>query len=96
MEIQKEKEGGRILLHVIGELSMETAGTLASQLLSELEAEKEIVVDFSRLVECDYVGLQLLISARCTAEKIGAGLKITAMSDPIRKQFDRLGFQTEN
>jgi len=75
-------------VHVNGEMTIYTCGTLKTRLLEELAAHPDTTrLDLSQVVELDTAGLQLLLTARRYASDAGCDLQI---ANPSRVVADVL------
>ncbi|MFO7987623.1 MAG: STAS domain-containing protein [Desulfatiglandaceae bacterium] len=77
MAFQKEETEEGIRLHIQGSLSIYEASALRDELLGCLDTGENVEVALSNVKECDTAGLQLLVSARKSAESAQKQLHIT-------------------
>ena len=89
MEVTRD-ESGRVLL-LSGELCIYAAQELKDALRDHLQREGPIVINLSKVAECDTTALQLLISARKTADATDRALDFIGVPDEIRAQSAALG-----
>ncbi len=69
MEIEFKKKASSLLIKPVGELTIYSAGELMQCLVTELSKYPEIEIDLSRIVRLDTAGFQLLLAARCEADR---------------------------
>ncbi|MDM8549210.1 STAS domain-containing protein [Desulfobacterales bacterium HSG2] len=88
--IKQEREE-KTLLKAEGAISIYEAASLREYLLSYLKENNELVLDLSEVSECDTAGVQLLCSARITAEQEGMVFEVTGASGPVIDAMTRAG-----
>jgi anti-anti-sigma regulatory factor len=89
MEVTTDESGHTMLLS--GALCIDTAQELRAALRHQLQGEGPVVLNLSNVTECDAAALQLLISARKTAEAVGRVLEFSGVSEQIRAHSAGLG-----
>jgi anti-sigma B factor antagonist len=92
LKIQKADEGR--VFHVLGELDIATAATLAEALAPAVETEGDLIIDLSELTFMDSSGIKTLIETARKLEGKG-GLILRSAGEPIRRvlaltQLDRI------
>ena len=83
-------ESGSVL-HISGNLSIETAEELRAAMLDPLAAASDISLDLSAVEACDTAALQLLCSACKTAQARGKRLEFVGMPDAVVQTALALG-----
>ncbi len=71
MAITSEEQDEKILVSVEGAFTIYEAPELREALLRAFENHAEVLLDLSGVTECDTAGIQLLCSARTTADTEG-------------------------
>lgn len=89
MQIAKD-ESGRVL-KLAGSLEIGVAEELQSALRDFVLGTPIPIVDLSAVDACDTAALQLLCSARKTAESLGKAFEIAGLSDAVRSIGAALG-----
>jgi len=88
MKLNKEILKTRPVFSPEGRLDASNAGLFKSRLNEEITAEKEIVIDLSRLEFLDSSGIGALISIHRKCDKERGGLKLVCQHDRIRKVLE--------
>jgi anti-anti-sigma regulatory factor len=91
VEITKD-ESARVL-KIAGTLGIATAGELHTALRDFVCGESRPIIDLSEVDACDTVVLQLLCSARKTAERSGKHFELSGPSAAIRNIGAALGLR---
>ena len=91
----KQELGDKILLKAKDAISVYEAASLREELLSYLKENNELILDLSEVTECDTAGIQLLCSARITAEQEGMAFELTSVSDPVIDAMNRAGLNPD-
>jgi len=87
----KQEWEDKILLKAEGAISIYETASLREELLSYLEENNELILDLSGVSECDTAGIQLLCSARITAEQEGLVFDVTGASESVIDAMTRAG-----
>jgi len=85
--LKKKGEDDTILLTMIGELTVYTAGKLKAVLLNELKSFSGVVLNLSGIDDADTAGFQLLVFLRREAEIAGKTLTIDDASARVKSIF---------
>lgn len=88
--------GGNLVMKIEGALSAYEVGELKDRLLTKISNYQEIVLDINDVTECDTLGVQLLLSAGKTAEKLKKRFKIKGDSQPILDAITGMGLEAED
>ncbi len=91
MSLTGEETQGQTCLKIEGALSVYEVAELREKILAYLEKNKELILDLDEVTECDTAGIQLLYSARKTAEEEGKTFTVTSASDPVFEAITRIG-----
>jgi len=68
MKLISEEKDGQTFLKISGDISVYEVRELRDELIAHLKAHSELTLDLSEVTDCDTAGVQLLYSARITAE----------------------------
>jgi len=77
-------------LAIQGELSIYRADELKHALIEPLQPDVRLVVDLTKVTEFDTCGLQLLMLAKQTAQKLGGELQLVGHSPAVIEVFELL------
>nr|WP_319493399.1 STAS domain-containing protein [uncultured Desulfobacter sp.] len=89
-------DDGNLMMKIEGALSAYEVGELKEHLLTTISNYQSIVLDINDVTECDTLGIQLLLSACKTAEKLKKIFKITGDSQPIQDAIIGMGLEAED
>ena len=92
LAIRITEESGYRVVHVNGEISIDTAESLKSVLLDQLRLGAPAVLNLSEVAAIDFSGLQLLGSAVKTFRRRGAGLELRGPSDCVLEAARLAGY----
>lgn len=91
MEIQKNKEGNKMVIALTGRLDTHTAPELEKEIRTDLNEITELIFDFENLEYISSAGLRVLLSA----QKLMSGDKtmtVKNVNDSIMEIFEVTGF----
>lgn len=71
--------------------TLRTIDAAKAVLEQRLSPASDVIVDCSRIEEADIACVQLLLSARKTAERLGATLRLAGVPPVLRDLLDRCG-----
>ena len=91
MEIQKELQGNKLNISLIGRLDAVTASQLDKVIQTELTGIGELNFDFSKLTFVASAGLRILLVAQKRMNKQGS-MKIHHVNDDVMEVFEMTGF----
>lgn len=83
MRFSKQEKEGCALVKVEGEFSIYEASALRDIFLECFDKYNGLILDLSDVTECDTAGIQLLCSARLTAENEGKIFSVEKMAEPV-------------
>ncbi|QMU70560.1 STAS domain-containing protein [Streptacidiphilus sp. P02-A3a] len=94
--VSSRRVGASVVLAVVGELDLDSAPALTSELTAALgEPEIElIVVDCEGMSFCDSTGLNALLAARLRAEGQGSAIRLAAVPTATSRMFGITGADT--
>jgi len=87
---------GDLVIQIEGPLSAYEVGDLKDRLLKKFSDHQEIVLDVNNVTECDALGIQLLLSAGKTAEKLKKKFRITGDAQSIQDAITGMGLAAED
>lgn len=91
MDIEKQKDGKKLYLKLIGRLDTKTSPELMEMLKMELDDVEELTLDFSELVYVSSAGLRVILSTQKRMSKQGS-MKITNVQEIVMDVFKSTGF----
>ncbi len=86
-----EEKEGKVFVKVKGAISVEDAAELGKALLKSITGNSGLELDMSEVDNCDTAGIQLLCSARKTAEASKKDFSVTACSDHVKAVAESIG-----
>ena len=93
MRIEKNQEGEKLNLAVIGRLDTTTAPQLEQELKESLEGVKELILDLAGLENISSAGLRVLLAAQRRMNKQGS-MKLINVNELVMEVFEVTGFST--
>ena len=93
MRIEKNQEGKKLNLAVIGRLDTTTAPELEQELKESLEGVKELILDLAGLEYSSSAGLRVLLAAQRRMNKQGS-MKLVNVNELVMEVFEVTGFST--
>lgn len=93
MRTTTDESGG--VLRLAGGLGICETEQLHRTLVEALNKASSLTLDLSEVETCDTAALQLLYSARITAERSGKSIKIQGASQPVLATCETLGVPVE-
>ena len=91
MEIQKNLEGDKLTVTLIGRLDTVTAPNLESELKDVLGNLKELIFDFNQIDYVSSAGLRVLLSCQKTMNNQGT-MKVINVSNDVNDIFEITAF----
>lgn len=91
MTIEKNQEGLKLTISVVGRLDTVTAPDLEKEIKGSIEGISELVMDFEKLDYISSAGLRVLLSAQKTMNKQGS-MVVKNVNDDINEIFEVTGF----
>lgn len=89
--MQVTRDASEQVLILAGSLDIRVVEKTRAALLEYLQADLNPVIDLSQITDCDTPGLQLIFSAKQTAERLGKPFSFVAVSEAIRMAIEDLG-----
>lgn len=91
MDIEKQKDGKKLDIKLIGRLDTKTAPELKEVLNDSLSDVEELNFDLSELIYISSAGLRVILSTQKTMNKQGS-MKITNVQGIVMEVFESTGF----
>ncbi len=91
LEINKNKDNGKLGIALIGRLDTTTAPQLENELKSELDSTTELCFDLKELEYISSAGLRVLLAAQKSMNQKGS-MKVSNVNDVVREIFEVTGF----
>ena len=95
MMFEREERNGGMVLRIKGAMSVFTIEKSHKEIVAAFDACDDLTLDLKEVNDCDISGLQLLYSARKTANAIGKAFSVEGASDAIIDIFNRAGLSPE-
>ena len=96
MVSKNQDKDGNLVMEIAGSLSAYDVGELKDRLLTALTNYQGIILDINGVTECDTLGVQLLLSAQKTADKLNKTFHITGYSQSIQDAVTGVGLEAED
>ena len=91
MEFFKDEKDQQITLQLNGSLTYNNLDDLKEAFVTSFDVHSEIILDLNNITECDTAGIQLLWSARKTAEDKNKNFSIKNASESVKDAALRIG-----
>jgi anti-anti-sigma factor len=91
---RKERNGGTVL-QIKGTMSVFNIAKTHKEIVASFDACEDLALDLKGVTDCDISGLQLIYSARKTANSIGKAFSVEGASRAIIDIFNRAGLSPE-
>jgi anti-sigma B factor antagonist len=91
MDIEKQKDGKKLDIKLVGRLDTKTAPELTEVLENELTGIEELTFDLSELVYVSSAGLRVILSAQKIMNKQGS-MKVRNVKGIVMEVFESTGF----
>jgi len=91
MDIEKQKDGKKLDIKVIGRLDTKSAPELKEVLKDNLTDVEELTFDLSELIYISSAGLRIILSTQKIMIKQGT-MKVTNVQDIVMEVFESTGF----
>ena len=91
MDIEKQKDGKKLNIKLVGRLDTKTAPKLKESLEDSLNGVEELTFDLSELIYVSSAGLRIILSTQKTMNKQGS-MKVTNVQDIVMEVFESTGF----
>ena len=91
MDIEKQKDGKKLNIKLVGRLDTKTAPKLKESLEDSLNGVEELTFDLSELIYVSSAGLRIILSTQKRMNKQGS-MKVTNVQDIVMEVFESTGF----
>ncbi len=95
MIFNREEKDGCALLSIQGTMTISDAAALRDEMLECFNDYEGLILDLYDVSGFDTAGIQLLCSARLTAESTGKSFKVTRASVSSMSELERAGFDPD-
>lgn len=96
MVSENQDKDGNLVMKIEGSLSVYKVGDLKDRLLTGFANHQGVILDINGVTECDTLGIQLLLSARKTAEKLNKTFNVTGDSQSFQDALTGVGLDAED
>lgn len=91
MDIEKQKNGKRLDVKLVGRLDTKTAPELMEVIDNDLSDIEELTFDLSELIYISSAGLRVILSAQKIMNQNGS-MKVSNVQDIVMEVFESTGF----
>ncbi len=91
MDIEKQKDGKKLDIKLVGRLDTKTAPELTKVIEDNISGVEELTFDFSELIYISSAGLRVILSCQKTMNKQGS-MKVTNVQGIVMEVFESTGF----
>lgn len=95
VQVTTDEKDGDLLVIPEGPMTIYEVGTLHQAFASGFNDRRGFLLDLTRVTECDTAGVQLLCSARKTAEENEATFGIIGIAPAVLKALEACGLAPE-
>ncbi len=93
MDIEKQMDGKKLVVKLIGRLDTETSPLLSDSLDEDLVNVEDLTFDLSELIYISSAGLRVILSTQKIMNKQGT-MKLINVQDIVQEVFDATGLST--
>lgn len=93
MDIEKQMDGKKLVVKLIGRLDTGTSPLLSDSLDEDLENVEDLTFDLSELIYISSAGLRVILSTQKIMNKQGT-MKLINVQDIVQEVFDATGLST--
>ncbi|MBQ6512481.1 STAS domain-containing protein [Methanobrevibacter sp.] len=93
MDIEKQMDGKKLVVKLIGRLDTETSPLLSDSLDEDLDNVEDLTFDLSELIYISSAGLRVILSTQKIMNKQGT-MKLINVQDIVQEVFDATGLST--
>jgi anti-anti-sigma factor len=94
MFVKEDKDKG-VVLRIKGSMSVTDIASIHKELLSCFDDQDDLTLNLKEVDFCDVTGIQVLHSAKKTAESMGKTFFVEDVSNSIVDTFNRAGLDPE-
>lgn len=92
MEIKKEQDGNKLVMHLIGRLAVKEAKELDAVMKSEFSGVTDLTFDMAELSYIASAGLRVLLIAQDMMDEAGGSMKLTHVNATVMGVLHMTGF----
>ncbi len=92
MTFNREEKDGCALLSIEGPMTVNDAAALRDEMVACFNDYEGLILDLHEVSKCDTAGIQLLCSAKLTAERTDKSFNVTRASLSSMSALERAGF----
>ncbi|WP_020585537.1 STAS domain-containing protein [Desulfobacter curvatus] len=96
MVSKNQDKDGNMVITVGKALSAYEVKELKDRLLAGFTNHQGVILDINGVTECDTLGVQLLLSAGKTAEKLNKTFNVTGDSQSVQDAVSDVGFEAKD
>lgn len=93
MDIEKQMDGKKLIVKLIGRLDTESSPLLSDSLDEDLGNVEDLTFDLSELIYISSAGLRVILSTQKIMNKQGT-MKLINVQDIVQEVFDATGLST--
>lgn len=93
MDIEKQMDGKKLYVKLIGRLDTQTSPLLSESLDEDLENVEDLTFDMAELIYISSAGLRVILSTQKIMNKQGS-MKLINVQDIVQEVFDATGLST--
>lgn len=93
MDIEKQIDGKKLYVKLIGRLDTQTSPLLSDSLDGDLDNVEDLTFDMSELIYISSAGLRVILSTQKIMNKQGS-MKLINVQDIVQEVFDATGLST--
>ncbi|MDM8543619.1 STAS domain-containing protein [Desulfococcaceae bacterium HSG9] len=93
MSFIREEKNGNAIFHMKGAMTVYEAVSIRDAFIEGLEAFNGVILDLKKVTKLDIPGIQLIVSAKKTAEKRKKAFTVSGFSDSVAETVFRTGFE---
>ncbi|WP_326948712.1 STAS domain-containing protein [Amycolatopsis sp. NBC_01307] len=94
LELSVRTSGSVTVVSVAGRLDWATCPALAAELETLHERAAAVAVDLRDVLECDALGVSVLVAAHAACAVAAVPFAVVAPSAPVRRLLHRIGIET--
>ncbi|WP_328455197.1 MULTISPECIES: STAS domain-containing protein [unclassified Amycolatopsis] len=94
LKIRVRSSGSVTVVSVAGRLDWATCPALAAQLETVHERATAVAVDLRGVLECDALGVSVLVAAHAGCAVAGVPFAVVAPARPVRRVLQQIGIET--
>ena len=95
MTFERQEENGCAVLSIQGPLTINEAAAIRDEMIKCFDGYDDIIIDLNDVSEFDAAGIQLICSARLTAQEKRKGFKVAGASMNSIGALERAGFNPD-